>query len=58
MTEILGKLNNKKTIINNCLLLFKKCDASEKLINKLNKLGYHNLYDYKNGISEWSGLLN
>ena len=59
MIEIVGKLNNKKKQLPIIVYCYsKKCDAGEKLINKLNKLGYHNLYDYKNGISEWSGPLN
>ena len=33
----------------------KKCDASEKLIKKLNKLGYYNIVKYTNGIRGWKG---
>ena len=33
----------------------KDCNASEKLIGKLNKLGFHNVVDFENGIKGWSG---
>ena len=33
----------------------KDCDASEKLIKKLNKLGYYNIVEFENGIRGWKG---
>ena len=33
----------------------KACNASEKLIKKLDKLGFHNIVDYNSGIKGWDG---
>ena len=33
----------------------KDCDASEKLIKKLNKLGYYNIVEFENVIRGWKG---
>ena len=35
-----------------------KCNAAEKLATKLDKLGYHNIYHYVNGISKWNGKVS
>ncbi len=34
-----------------------KCNAAEKLATKLDKLGYHNILHYVNGISQWNGKI-
>jgi rhodanese-related sulfurtransferase len=34
----------------------KKCNASIKVINKLNKLGYYNIVDFEDGICSWKGI--
>lgn len=34
---------------------YPKCDAAEKVLKRLNKLGYNNIVHYKNGIKSWRG---
>lgn len=55
--KIVKKRFNKTTknipIIIYCY--FHGCDAAEKVLKRLNKLGYNNIVHYKNGIKSWKG---
>ncbi len=50
--KLLGK-NKNVSIIVYCYSA--KCNAAEKLAHKLDKLGYHNILHYVDGISKWKG---
>ena len=56
--ELMKKRGFKTTQKNIPIIVYcynKTCNASEKLIKKLNKLGFHNSVDYIGGIRNWSG---
>ncbi len=53
--KLLGKNKNVPIIV---YCYSSKCNAAEKLYNKLDKLGYHNIIHYVDGISKWNGKIS
>lgn len=53
--KLLGKNKNVSIIV---YCYSSKCNAAEKLAHKLDKLGYHNILHYVNGISKWNGKVS
>ena len=53
--KLVGKNKNVPIIV---YCYSSKCNAAEKLATKLDKLGYHNIYHYVNGISKWNGKVS
>lgn len=51
--ERFNKFSKNIPIISYCYN--SNCNAAEKLIKKLNKLGYNNIVHYKEGIQSWKG---
>ena len=47
-----NKMNNKLVPI--IIYCSKGCNASKKLSIKLNKLGFYNIKDYENGLTDWN----
>jgi rhodanese-related sulfurtransferase len=53
--KLLGKNKNVPIIV---YCYSSKCNAAEKLAHKLDKLGYHNILHYVDGISKWKGKVS
>lgn len=53
--KLLGKNKNVPIII---YCYDSKCNVAQKLTHKLDKLGYHNILHYINGISKWNGKVS
>ena len=51
--EKFNKVSKRIPIIIYCY--YSKCTAAEKVLKRLNKLGYNNIVHYKNGIKSWKG---
>ena len=52
--DILTRIDKNNKLVPIIIYCNKGCNASKKLFVKLNKLGFYNTVDYKNGLDDWN----